>query len=286
MTPSLSLSLSPSPSPSPLLRDMLITRLGVAAMLMLILLLSAATARAQIVPCSGVSEPGFKVLLDDIEASDGSVSPLLDLLVSRLDANLEQLNVEARLPLKVVRCTKRHPESPGEFRKPLVQDLTARRVMLEVWGTTVEVDDGGGQKVHEASIGYALVPIRFYEFDAPQPTAAFLVNRRAKSVSSPADLLQLVDQAGTLAAYSAVAAGTKLLRDADYDGARAQLCKAESLLRAMNPTPPAGSPDAELLAYASRLAADAVAQARADANYQGRLKALPASATQQCGVTP
>ncbi len=185
----------------------------------------------------------------------------------------------------MVRCTKRHPESTSEFRKPLVQDLTARRVMLEVWGTTVEVDDGG-QKVHEASIGYALVPIRFYEFDAPEPPGAFLVSRRAKSVSSPADLLQLVDQAGTLAAYSAVAAGTKLLRDADYDGARAQLCKAESLLRAITPAPAAGSPDAELLAYASRLAADAVAQARADANYQGRLKALPDAATRQCGVTP
>jgi hypothetical protein len=267
--------------PSPFPRDMLFRPLGVAAMLMV----CAATAHAQIIPCTGVSEPGFKVLLDDIEASDGSVSPLLDLLVSRLDANLEQLNVEARLPLKVVRCTKRHPDSPGDFRKPLVQDLTARRVMLEVWGTTVEVDDGG-QKVHEASIGYALVPIRFYEFDAPEPPGAFLVSRRAKSVSSPADLVQLVDQAGTLAAYSAVAAGTKLLRDADYDGARAQLCKAESLLRAITPAPAAGSPDQALLAYASRLAADAVAQAKADANYQGRLKALPASATQQCGVTP
>jgi hypothetical protein len=258
------------------------TRLTLALGLLSVL---TGTASGQIVPCTGVAEPGFKVLLDDIEAADGTATPLVDLLVSRLDANLEQLNVEARLPMKVVRCTKRHPESPGDFRKPLVQDLTARRVMLEVWGTTVEVTDGG-EKVHEATIGYALVPIRFYEFDAPAPPGAFVVLRRAKSVTSPADLLQLVDQAGTLAAYSAVAAGTKLLRDGEYDDARAQLCKAESMLKAITPAPAAGSPDQALLAYASRLAADAVAQAQADPNYQGRLKALPAAATKQCGVTP
>ncbi len=40
---------------------------------LVMLMMTATTTSAQIVPCTGVSEPGFKVLLDDIEASDGSV---------------------------------------------------------------------------------------------------------------------------------------------------------------------------------------------------------------------
>ena len=144
--------------------------------------LVAVPAQAQIIPCSGVNEPGFKVLLDDIAASDGKASPIMQPLIHRIDANLEQLEVEAGPAFKVLRCEKRKPNSPADFKKALVQQLTDSKVMLEVWGTTSQVTDGGEQ-VHEASIGYALMPVRLREFDSPNTPGAFLVGRRAKSVA-------------------------------------------------------------------------------------------------------
>jgi hypothetical protein len=202
-------------------------------------------------------------------------------LVHRLDANLQQLKLETGLPLRVVRCEKRRPGDPAVFRKPVVQDLTARQVVLEIWGTTIEVAEPGSAPYHEASIGYALVPVRFYEYGEPNPQAAFVVLRRTDSVASSEALVKLVDQAGTLAAYAAVGAGTKLLKGREYDKARAQLCRAETLLGALAPT--AGTPDASLLEYVRRMSGEAVTAARADAGYRGPLKVLPIDPAAGCG---
>lgn len=205
---------------------------GVTVVLSLALAMGAAgPAEAQLRPCSGVTEPGLKILLDDIARSGGAPSPFVDLLTARLEANLEQLRVEAGLTVKVLRCAKRLPGSPAAFTRPLVQDLNARQVVLEVWGTTAEVE-ADGETYHEASIGYVLVPIRFHEFAAAQPPGAFVVPRRAKSLATPDDLVQLVDQAGALAAYAATGAGTRLARARQYDAARVQLCKAQTAWRA------------------------------------------------------
>jgi hypothetical protein len=238
-------------------------------------------ARAQLVQCAGVNEPGYyKVLLDDIVADGGTASPLLRFLVHRLDANLEQLKLETGLPLRVVRCEKRRPGDPAVFRRPVVQDLTARQVVLEVWGITAEVAEPGSPAYHEASIGYALVPVRFYEYGATQPPGAFMVARRAESLASTEQLVKLVDQAGTIAAYAAVGAGTKLLKGREYDKARTQLCKAEALLSSLSPRD--GTPDAALLSYVRRLAGETVAEARNDPAYRGPLKVLPADARSGC----
>lgn len=253
---------------------------GVTVVLSLALAMGAAgPAEAQLRPCSGVTEPGLKILLDDIARSGGAPSPFVDLLTARLEANLEQLRVEAGLTVKVLRCAKRLPGSPAAFTRPLVQDLNARQVVLEVWGTTAEVE-ADGETYHEASIGYVLVPIRFHEFAAAQPPGAFVVPRRAKSLATPDDLVQLVDQAGALAAYAATGAGTRLARARQYDAARVQLCKAQTLLGALDTTP--GGPNASLLDYVRRLAADTARAARDDAAYKGPLKALPESAVASC----
>jgi hypothetical protein len=239
-------------------------------------------ARAQLVQCGGVNEPNtYKVLLDDIIPAGGAPSPLLGVLVHKLDANLEQLKLETGLPLRVVRCEKRRPGDPAVFRKPVVQDLTARQVVLEVWGTTIQVAEPGAAPYHEASIGYAVVPVRFYEYGETNPQSAFVVPRRADSLGSTEALLKLVDQAGTLAAYAAVGAGTKLLKGREYDKARAQLCRAEALLGALSPRE--GTPDASLLAYVKRLAGEAVTDVRADAGYRGPLKVLPVDPAAGCG---
>jgi hypothetical protein len=239
----------------------------------------ASLAHAQIRPCSGVAEPGFKILLDDIAVAGGGASPLVDLLAARLDANVEQLRVEAGPTVRVVRCANRRPSSTAVFTRPLVQDLNARQVLLEVWGTTARVE-AEGEQYHEAAIGYVVVPVRFHEFASGDPPGAFLLPRRAKSLDTIDDLVRLVDQAGALSAYAAVGAGTRLMRGLEYDKARAQLCKAQTLLEALDTG--SGTPNASLLGYVKRLAAATVDAARNDANYRGPLKALPAAALSAC----
>ena len=235
----------------------------------------AGPAAAQIVPCSGIQNPGFKILLDDIfDSAGGTASPLMPSLIYRVSTNLEQLQVESGLPLKVIRCAKRRPSDPSDFNKSIVEQLNARQVVVEVWGTTAQATDQTGAPIHEATVGYVLVPVRFDEFTTGQPTGAFLLSRQAKSVTSVDELVRIVDQSGELAAYVAVSTGVRLLRAGDYDQARAQLCRSEGLLtRAAGPAPSAR--DKALVGYVQKLAADVVTQSKADPKYTGVLKALP-----------
>ena len=240
--------------------------------------LAVTPAAGQIVPCGGIQDRGFKILLDDIvDLAGGGASPLMPSLIYRLSTNLEQLQLESGLPLKVIRCAKRRPSDPSDFARPLVEQLNARQVILEIWGTTTQATDAGGAPIHEATVGYLLVPVRFDEFTHGRPPGAFVLSRQAKSVSSVDHLVRLVDQAGELAAYAAVSTGVKLLRSKEYDQARAQLCRSEALLtKAAGATPTAR--DKSLVEYVQRLAADVVTQARKDPGYTGVLKVLPISA--------
>jgi len=250
---------------------------GLAALVLLALLAVAAPAAAQMEPCVGIKESGFKILLDDIfEAAGGKASPLMSSLLYRVSTNLEQLQVESGLPLKVVRCAKRRPSDPSAFNRPLVEQLNARQVILEVWGTTAEATDAAGAPIHEAIVGYALVPVRFDELTLGQPSGAFLLSRQTKSVTSLDELVRLVDQSGELAAYVAVSTGVRLLRSKEYDQARAQLCRSEGLLARVAGAAPS-TRDKALIGYVQRLASDVVSQAKADPAYTGVLKALPIS---------
>ena len=77
----------------------------------------AAPAAAQIVPCGGIQDRGYKILVDDIfDAAGGVASPLMQSLIFRMSTNLEQLEVESGLPIKVVRCAKRRPSDPLRFQ--------------------------------------------------------------------------------------------------------------------------------------------------------------------------
>ena len=253
-----------------------VARLGALAAVGVLAL--AEPSRAQITPCGGIQEAGFKILLDDIfEANSRTPTPLMASLLGRLAANLEQLQVESGLALKVVRCEKRRPSDPSAFTRPLVEQLDARRVVLEIWGSTALATDASGAPIHEVTVGYVLVPVRFDELTVGQPTGAFLSSRQAKSLTSLDDLVSLVDQSGELAAYAAVTTGVKLLRSRDYDKARTQLCRASGLLaKAARAAPTAR--EKSLIDYVDRLAAEVVVRARADAVYSGALKALPSDA--------
>jgi hypothetical protein len=239
-----------------------------AAAFLVALIGTTASASAQIVPCTAVGDQGSKILLDDIVTS-ATANNLLQSLTSRLDANLTQVKTELGVDLKVLPCAKRRPTGPSDFTRSLVQELNVRGVLMEVWGAATEVKDAQGRPINEASIGYVLVPIRLDELQSQQAPGAFIIPHRATPSTIVDDLLKLVDQAGRLGAYAALAVGSKSLRSSKWGEARKQLCAAElqfTKLKSAQPT------DGTLAEYARKLAADAVTKARADTRYTGFLK--------------
>jgi hypothetical protein len=232
-------------------------------------------------PCAGVGEPGYKVLLDDITDPSGKALPMMTMLAFRLESNLQQLQTETGLPLRIVRCRNRQPQDPESFDGPLVRDLDVHTVVIEVWGTTLTVDAGTPHQ--EAAVGYLLVPVRLNELTAGQPRGAFLRSRQVKSIQSPDDVSALLAGGGELIAFTALAAGSRLLESQDYDKARTQLCKAEGLLkgRAGSLTDPMRT---SLQTYARLLTGEAVTRARADTKYpaDGPLKRLPIDPAAGC----
>jgi hypothetical protein len=260
------------------------------ALLACSLLLFADTLEAQIAPCSGVQDPGTKILLDEIVASTPGAANLLQPLASRLDAGLLQVQTELGLDLnlKVLPCVNRKPTGPADFTRSVVDQLNVRNVVMEVWGVTTEVKDAQGRAVQEASVGYVLVPVRLNELQSQRPPGAFVIPYRARPSDPAADLLRLVDQSGRLAAYAMLAAGSRALRAAqdaaagrrprntaedDWAVARKRLCAAQALFTSLKP-PPAAS-DMQLVDYTRTLAAQTITGAKADQRYSGSLKLQP-----------
>jgi len=251
---------------------------------------SGAVADAQIAPCSGVQDPGSKILLDEIVASTPGAANLLQPLASRLDAGLLQVQTELGidLNLKVLPCANRKPTGPGDFTRQIVDQLNVRNVVMEVWGVTTEVKDAQGRPFQDASVGYVLVPVRLNELQAQRPPGAFVIPYRARASDPAADLLRLVDQSGRLAAYATLAAGTRSLRAAqdaaagrrprnaaedEWASARKRLCASQALFSSFKP--PAAPSDMQLADYARTLAAQTITGAKADARYSGSLKVQP-----------
>ena len=231
---------------------------------------TAASAHAQIAPCSAVNDTSSrsKILLDDI-VSESSLQNLLQSLTSRLDANLEQIQTELGVDLKVFPCANRRPTGPSDFNRSTVDQLNVRGVLMEVWGTTTAVKDSQGRPLNEASIGYVIIPVRLDELQSQPAPGAFVIPHRAQPSTVVDDLLRLVDQAGRLGAYASLAVGSKSLRSSQWDEARKQLCAADVLFTRLKSPIEA---DAALVRYAKKLAGDAVTRARADAKYSGFLK--------------
>jgi hypothetical protein len=239
---------------------------------------------AQMRPCPGVAGPGQKVLIDDI---DGAQSVVLGLLKQRIDAGLAKLQLETRaaspsgaasgvdaVRVRAVRCSDRHPADSAAFTPAIARELNNNEVVLEVWAETAPLPATEAPGLR-ALVGYALVPLRHYV-----PTSAqgvVIVESKASSVDSPADLLALLDQSGTLAIYTAVGSGVRLLYAEDFDQARTQLCLALARLEKIrNPSPD----DADLSQAVRDMAQDTVRRALASPGYHGALRlAAPVSCT-------
>ena len=242
---------------------------------------------AQMRPCQGAAEPGQKVLVDDIS---GAQSMVLSLLEQRIDAALARLQLEGRAPLpagtansvevariRALRCSQRRPTDRSAFTTAIARELNNNEVVLEVWAETAALPAAEGPGFR-ALVGYALVPLRNYV-----PTSAqgvVIVESTVRSVDSPADLLALLDQSGTLAIYTAVGSGVRFLYADDFDQARTQLCLALSRLeRIRNPS----LDDAALREAVRNMAQDVVRRAVASPGYRG---ALRIAAPVGCTVAP
>ena len=224
--------------------------------------------------CSNIQGTEFKIFIDDIvNAAGGQPLSLMQSLTHHVTTSLEQLRVESGLNIRVINCAKRRPSA---LTRQNVEQLNARRVVLEVWGVAAPAVDAKGLPVHEVTVGYLLVPVKNDELLLGQPSGSFTSSRQTKTVNSIDELVRAVDQSGELAAYVAATTGVKLLRAKQYDAARSQLCRADVLLaRAAGRSSSAHYPP--LITYVQTLAAEVVTQAKKDVAYVGALKLLPAT---------
>jgi len=229
-----------------------------------------ALAAAQIVDCSGLSEPGPKILVDEISvlgaAGAGPVPALARQMKASVENALESLELQDDMP-KVVRCLNRRPRDGSEFDRGLTEQLFARNALLEIWGTVEPENDG-----HAAFLGFLLVPARREELESGRPRGLYETVFRSGPGSNPADALREFDRSEELAAFTVLTIGLRAARVGDVDQAYALLCNG--VLRLAPPGTQPAPRQAALVRHALERAGEAMRKARSDPAYQGHLKLL------------
>ena len=207
------------------------------------LVMAPLAARAQLVDCPAIRyASSYKVVMDDLffakpaMETDADLRLLMDRLRFIVNNRLTGLALEMRgathqsIPLSLVSCPGRHPLDASEFDHDRSQDLTDSKVVLEVWGTLDGVVQGGRIDAREARVGYAVLPLRFYEFGAVDLPGIYVL-RYPRSGTAPAgDLSVLFEQLPELDAYAALGVGLKAAKAKDFDLAVQFLKKSEALL--------------------------------------------------------
>lgn len=262
-------------------------------LLVLLGLAFVAPAGAQLVDCPGIrNNPStFKIIFDDpsfarpgLEA-DSDLQTLKARLLFTVDGQLQSLAAELReaaqpaAQLVRVPCPGRHPRGESDFDLDRSQDLTASKVVLEVWATLDGRAQGNNLQDREARIGYALPPLRFYERGAPGLPGFY----QLRYPRPGADLSGILTGLPEISAYATLGLGLKAAKAQDYDLAVQYLKKAEALLAAAGSSP---DPDAAnrraLVDYAKRKSCETVRAALADPGYAGGLKIAYAGARRPC----
>jgi hypothetical protein len=253
----------------------------IAFICLALLSLACQSLYAQLVDCN-VSLTGYKILLDDVvysgpAAGSAEQKLFMNRLRVKLLNDLEKLKVQTQLPFTIVRCEGRRPNDAGDFRTALVDALNSRNVLVELWGNIV-ADDGAGA---DTMIGFALIPMRFYERNTQDLPGIYQARYSTRSVNS-AKLLELIGASGELRAFALVAGGSKALRERRYNEAYSSLCDAS--LKAAQLKADGLQPHREPLSkYALRLARETVKKANADPAYTGALALV--NETAACGVS-
>ncbi|HUS07273.1 MAG TPA: hypothetical protein VMZ52_13285 [Bryobacteraceae bacterium] len=247
--------------------------------ILLACLAPAAILHGQLVDCR-TSDAGYKVYLDDVAYSGPKTLRMPDAkdfmnrLRFRLKNGMEQMKAETRLPLTVVRCEGRQPGDENDFNLRLVDALNSRDVLLEVWGSIIP----GAGRPFEALIGFALIPVRFYERGSSDIPGVYAVRYLIRSKLD--DAAELLGDALELRAFVSLAAGIKAHKQKKYNEAYDCLCDGAALVaRFQAEGTTAAKPS--LISYARRLALETVRAANADPAYQGRLTLVNAAQPSQ-----
>jgi hypothetical protein len=235
----------------------------------LLLALAAAAAPAQMRDCPGISNDGYKVMLDNLSVlgpGTDTARLLLTRLRQKVQFDLTAIQLEITPQMVLVPCRDRAPQDATDFNPTIVDSLNSHRVLVEIWG---QIEARTGAPVQRAQLNFTLVPVSFY--DRPVvPAGGFSAAYQQRLRGSPDDLARLFGEFSDLKAYVSVAAGVKSLKEHDYDQAYLCFCRAGSLLG----QPPAGmepSVRASLLRYVDQKVNDTFTQAHNDRSVRSHL---------------
>jgi hypothetical protein len=255
-----------------------------AIILLATILVSPTSVSAQLRGCPEVAGSNDrKVVLDAVYREAGSSGQLTSLPTQRLRAKLQeqlsQLTADVDVPTTVVECKNRVPSAAADFSEEQVRAYNSNRVVLEMWGLIA--GKAGAQKVN-ATVGYAVVPLRYYEFfKATAPTARIPGVYFADYSVRTENLESLVEQSNELKIYASVGLGLKMLKEESFDQAKKSFCRASMMLR-----PPAGKTldrdHKELQEYIDRMTGVTVDNALNSTAYSGPLKRIDPKIAREC----
>jgi hypothetical protein len=259
---------------------------GVAAVTCMSLLFAPAVA-AQLMPCPEVGNVSdMKVVLDAVYFNppvgrSQDVFPM-QRLTANLQSQLSALRTDLGAVTEVVVCATRKPSGESDFTQPQTDQYNASRVVLEVWGTVAAPSPAGGSKPR-ATVGFVVVPLRYYEYfqnsnAASRMSGVYLSDYSVRS----SKLANLLEQSSDFKAYVTLGIGLKLLREHSFDGAKKSFCRAQYFMQPGGKTP-ADPAQVLLLDYARRMTAQTVSTALSTPSYQGPLKAIDPKIAAGCG---
>lgn len=257
-----------------------------------LLLLTPVAGRAQLADCQelGAGTEAYKVVMDELSfaagAGDGqaSVVNLKELLAFNLTTQLEEfrsdvsaLGVTPAVNLGLISCPGRRPSLNGtEFTPQRIETLSDQRVVVELWGTLLAVDEETAEGPH-AMIGYVIPPMLHFR---PEPAVPgrFLI-QYPKAGGDAADVLRKLPEAS---AFALVGLGIKARKARRYDLAVWAFTRSEGRIRDAQQSGGGAELDS-LLAYVGRAACETRQSARTDAQYSGPITLTP---PETCEVSP
>jgi hypothetical protein len=204
----------------------------------------------------------------------GQLREFLQQLQFELDQNRDARWVlSPGTDVRFVACPGRAPALDGQdFGREIVDALHTRRVLLEVWGQLSSSPGADGRPQPAAQMNYLLVPLQQAANEQSAGGSAALQRLRYPEAGAAptSDPVLLIARPADIDAFVASAFGMKLLRERSYELAHRNLCRAGQLLAAIARRPLAGRSKEDLARLREQVraaAGQAVAQARADANY-------------------